>query len=294
MLSRKVMEEIEQAQINELTEHIIYTKLAQKEKNRKNRKILQSIAADEARHAAFWQKLTKKKASPNRWKIFLYFMISRIFGLVFGLKLMERGEDLAQTTYARIGRSYPAAISIKKDEQEHEKKIIGMIEEQHLEYVGSIVLGLNDALVELTGALAGFTLALQDSQLIALVGLITGIAASLSMAASEYLSMKEEQTTKQGETKSPLIASFYTGVAYIFTVTFLILPFLLLSSAVIALVCSLVIAVMIIFLFTFYTSVTNDLPFRRRFLRMAAISLGVALLSFGIGFLVKMLFGIDA
>ena len=36
----------------------------------------------------------------------------------------------------------------------------------------------------------GFTLALSDSKLIALTGSITGIAAALSMASSEYLSTK--------------------------------------------------------------------------------------------------------
>ena len=50
--------------------------------------------------------------------------------------------------------------------------------------MGSVVLGLNDELVEFTGALAGFTLALSDHRLIALTGSITGIAAALSMASS--------------------------------------------------------------------------------------------------------------
>ena len=88
-----------------------------------------------------------------------------------------------------------------------------MIQKQ---YTGSIVLGLNDALVELTGALAGLTLALQNAQIIAVAGLISGIAASLSMAASEYLSIRADGRSHA------LYSAFYTGVAYMMTVLFLI------------------------------------------------------------------------
>lgn len=63
-----------------------------------------------------------------------------------------------------------------------------------LSYMSSVVLGLNDALVEFTGALAGFTLALNEPRLVALTGSITGVAAALSMAASEYLSTKSDAT----------------------------------------------------------------------------------------------------
>jgi VIT1/CCC1 family predicted Fe2+/Mn2+ transporter len=74
-----------------------------------------------------------------------------------------------------------------------------MIEEERLEYVGAMILGLNDALVELSGSLAGFTLALQDSKLVAMVGMITGIAAALSMAvpATWQARRKNEQVTNK-------------------------------------------------------------------------------------------------
>ena len=88
-----------------------------------------------------------------------------------------------------------------------------------------MVLGLNDALVELTGALAGLMLALQNVKLISLSGLITGIAASLSIAASEYLSTRSEDIGKH-----PVSAAIYIGIAYIITVTLLILPYLLLTN----------------------------------------------------------------
>ena len=83
-----------------------------------------------------------------------------------------------------------------------------------------------------------------------------------------------------------------TGISYIVTVALLITPYFVLQSALMALIATLAIAVFIIFLFTFYTSVAKGTPFRRRFLEMAAISLGVATLNFGIGFIVKRTLGI--
>ncbi len=152
-------------------------------------------------------------------------------------------------------------------------------------YLGSIVLGLNDALVELTGALAGLTLALQNSKIIATAGLISGIAASMSMAASEYLSVKAESRRRDA-----FISALYTGTAYIITVLFLISPYLILKSSYHALAFTLLIAVIIIFLFTYISSKKN---FYEKFFEMLLISGGVAAISFIIGYLVRIFFGIE-
>ena len=111
-----------------------------------------------------------------------------------------------------------------------------------------MVLGLNDALVELTGALAGLTLALRNTRLVALTGSITGIAAALSMAASEYLSTREEGADPS---KSPAKAALYTGVAYSLTVLALILPYLLISNPFVCLALTLSAAILIIAVFNF-------------------------------------------
>jgi VIT1/CCC1 family predicted Fe2+/Mn2+ transporter len=151
------------------------------------------------------------------------------------------------------------------------------------------VLGLSDALVELTGALAGLTLALGNSRLIALIGLITGIAAAMSMAASEYLSRRAEEKKDH----SPLKAAVYTGIAYIATVTLLVMSFLLLNNPLVSLAITLLFALLIIVSFTYYLAVVRDMPFKHRFLEMAGLCLGVSLISFGIGFVLRQAFGID-
>jgi VIT1/CCC1 family predicted Fe2+/Mn2+ transporter len=201
---------------------------------------------------------------------------------------MEKAEGDIQSDYEQLKDAIPEADAILHDEQEHEKALLQMLDEERLRYTGSIVLGLNDALVELTGALAGLTLALQNARLIALTGSITGIAAALSMAASEYLSTKSE-----GTGKSAGKASIYTGIAYIATVLVLILPYLVLSNYYVSLACTLVAAVGIIAAFNYYVAVAKSEPFGRRFLEMTGLSLSVAAFSFLVGLLMRTLFGVD-
>jgi VIT1/CCC1 family predicted Fe2+/Mn2+ transporter len=272
----------------EITEYHIYKRLAKSIKNPENRLIMEQIAEDELRHSEDWKKYTQQDIKPNLWDVWKYYLISRIFGFTFGIKLMERGEEKAQANYAQLKGKVPDIEKWIHEEEIHEQKLLAMLDEERLRYAGSVVLGLNDALVELTGALAGLTLALQNVKLIALSGLITGIAASLSMAASEYLSTRSEETDKH-----PVRAAVYTGIAYIITVTLLVLPYLLIQNYIIDLVITLIVAVIIIAVFNYYISVAKDEPFRARFLEMAGLSLGVATFSFIIGYFIRQWLGVD-
>lgn len=275
-------------QENEITEYYIYRNLAERTRDTENRDLLLRIADDEKRHYGEWQEQTGEDVAPNRFKIRWFTFLGCTLGLTFALKLMERGEEGAQESYAELVEEVPAAKQILADEDAHEDALLGMLDEEMLRYTGSIVLGLNDALVELTGALAGLTLALQNTSLIALTASITGIAASMSMAASEYLSTKTEESRK-----TPGRAALYTGIAYVVTVLALILPYLLFDNLFVCLAIALLIAVLIIAAFNYYVSVAEDEPFRRRFVEMAGLSLSIATLSFGVGFLIRELFGVD-
>ncbi len=280
---------LESFQRTEITEHHIYKRLARVVRSPENAKILQQIADDELRHAEGWKKYSGLDIKPNWFKMWFYYIVSRAFGFTFGVKLMEQGEMAAQENYAQIADVIPEAAQFKREEDVHEEQLIGMLDEERLRYAGSVVLGLNDALVELTGALAGLTLALQNGKLIALSGLITGIAASMSMAASEYLSTRSERTEKH-----PVRAAIYTGIAYIVTVTLLVLPYLVSPNTFyIDLVIALVTAVAIIAVFNYYVSVAKGESFRERFVEMAALSLSVAAFSFGIGYLIRTWLGIE-
>lgn len=275
-------------QKGEITEYHIYRKLASLTPDPHNRSVLQRMADEELGHYLVWKQYTGVEVSPDRARIFFYSLVSRLFGLTFGIKLMEMREAGAIAAYRALSPEVPEAAGILRNEEEHEAEIIALIDEKRLQYVGSVVLGINDALVEFTGSLAGFTLALQDTRLIAAAGLIMGAAASLSMGASEYLSQKSEISEKD-----PLTAAIYTGGAYVLTVAVLILPFLLLSGPIEAYLLTLTMAILIIVLFTFYTSVAKDLPFLRRFGEMVVISLGIAAISFLIGFAIRVYLNVD-
>ncbi|MCK7486889.1 MAG: VIT1/CCC1 transporter family protein [Bacillus subtilis] len=286
-IPNSVKKQIAIVQRNEITEYYVYLNIAKRIKSPENRRILESIGAQEKAHHDIWQRYTGTAAKPLRRRIFFFALINFIFGYTFTLKIMERGEDRAKNFYDSIKDYVGEAARIAEEEDAHEHELINMLDEERLQYVGSMVLGLNDALVELTGTLAGLTLAFADPKLISLSGLITGIAASLSMASSEYLSAKADNHP------NALKSAVYTGVAYIITVALMITPYLLLDNHFIALGVMLAIVVFVIFIFNFYISVAKDLPFKKRFFPMVAISLGVALISFGIGFLVKTMFGIE-
>ncbi len=286
-LSKKTIDALLSFQRNEITEHLIYRSLAGVVKDPHNAGVLRSIADDELRHYEFWKRHTGREVGPSRLRAAFYYWTARLLGITFGIKLMERGEDAAQAVYAAIEAEVPGAAGIARDEDLHEEALIAMIDEERLRYMGSIVLGLNDALVELTGTLAGLSFALQNTGLIAMAGFITGIAASLSMAASEYLSTKHEGG------KNPLKSSIYTGTTYVATVLLLITPYLILDSYLLCLAVTMATAIFIILFFNFYISVAKDLPFGKRFLEMASISLGVAAISFGIGFALRRYAGVE-
>jgi vacuolar iron transporter family protein len=275
-------------QQTEITEYHIYKRLARHIRSKENASILEQIAEDELRHYNGWKQYTQEEVSPRWFYVWFYYLVSITFGFTFGVKLMEMGEQAAQKNYAAVSKEVPEASKYEQEEDQHEKKLVEMLDEERLQYAGSVVLGLNDALVELTGALAGLTLALQNTKLIALSGLITGIAASMSMAASEYLSTRSEKTTKE-----PVRAAIYTGIAYILTVSLLVLPYLLIENYYIDLAITMTIAVVIIAVFNYYISIAKGESFKARFLEMAGLSLGVATFSFIIGFFIRKWLGVE-
>ena len=276
------------AQQVEVTESEVYLRLAESVRDGKNAGVLRFIAKQEKRHAAIWRKHAGAEARPEAFKVFWLVMLARLLGLTFVLKRMERKEGTGSRYYGSLAEVFPEARRMGQEEAKHEKALLDMLDEELLRYVGSIVLGLNDALVELTGALAGFTLALGNTRVISLAGLITGISAAFSMAASDYLSTKAEGDPRAAK------SALYTGVTYLVTVILLILPYLLLSNKFLCLGITLAVVIGIVWLFNYYLSVAKDVDFKRRFLEMGAISLGVAAFSFFIGFLLKKLLGVEA
>ena len=271
---------VRRMQDNEATDQRVYAALAKQASLQKNSEILEKMSHDEGLHCAVWGRYTGIEAKADMFRVWLFVVLGKIFGLVFVINLMEGGEDDSAENYRKLMEELPEA--------RHEAQLAAMIHEEKLSYISSMVLGLNDALVELTGALAGFTLALNDNRMVGMAGFITGVAATLSMAASEYLSKKADTSEKH-----PLKAAVYTGVAYMITVAFLLLPYIVFESPLVALGFCLFDAALIILGFTYFVSVVRKESFVRGFTEMITISFSVAGISFLIGWAARSWLNID-
>ena len=278
-------------QVNEITGREVYLSLSKNIKDSHNKALILEIADEELVHYNIYKKYTAEDVVPDKKKIIFYTILSKIFGYIFTIRLLEREEDrsLEILLNPEIAASVIDTKDIREQEEEHEERLISMLDEEKVSYISSIILGLNDALVEITGSLAGFTFAMQNTRIIALSGLITGIAASLSMAFSQYLA--EKSAGKHNYIK----ASLYTGVSYFITVLLLVFPFLIFPDNMYgaALALTLFVVIIVIFIFTFYISIVKKVNFRQRFIEMLSISMGVTVFSFLLGIVAKKLLGID-
>ena len=289
-ISNELMKLVKKAQIDEEFGSILYAFMAKREKNEENKKLLEKMSQDEKIHAEVWKSITKKDLKPNKFSILWFKILTVVMGFTFVVKTMQKKESLAQYGYEQMQNELPEAAKMLEDERRHEKELYNMLDEERLHYIGAMVLGLNDALVELTGAIAGVTFALANTRLVALTGIITGVSATFSMAASNYLAERADNNPKA------LKSSIYTGVAYLITVVLLVLPYLLLPTNMYALAFAIMLAtvILIIMFFNFYISVAKEEPFLKNFATMAIISLSVAVISYIIGVLAKELLGIDS
>ncbi len=288
-LTQKQLDLLTSFQKDELTSALLYKKIAKRVKDKNNKNILLRISTEEQAHAHIWQQYTKKELKPNFFKVLFFQLVSFFLGYTFVIKILETHEYKGIQALQEIKENFPEVEYIISQEETHETELINMLNEERLNYIGAMVLGLNDALVELTGCIAGLTFVLMNTKLIALAGIITGVAATLSMAASNYLAEKANGN------KKALVASCYTGIAYLITVIFLTLPYLLFAEHLFlpALITMLSIVIFLIFIFSAYISIVKSEKIAPRFYEMAGISLTVALISFLIGLGAKMFFGIE-
>ncbi len=275
---------------DEINDYTIYSIMADKCKNDdKNKQIFLKLAKEEKSHYEFCRKITGEDKKPQKLLIMFVIFCVNIFGISFVLKFMENREINGKSFYKHIFDSHPESKQIYEQEIHHETELIDMLHDKKIVYAGAIVLGMSDALVELTGTLSGIALAFENTISVGATGLIMGAAASLSMAGSAYLESKESEA----EDIKPLTYSLYTGITYVSTTMILIFPFLVFDSMLFALIWMFASALIAILGYNFYISVAKGLNFWKRVSQMCAITFGVAIISFVIGYCVKYFLGID-
>jgi VIT1/CCC1 family predicted Fe2+/Mn2+ transporter len=280
---------------NELTEHIIYRKLAAREKNPENKALLEKLSFQEKTHHDFWKELAGdgKEIKPRAMGIWGTILLRDVLGVTFITKFLELHEKGAVAEYQKMLPAIPASRAerfreIIKDEEFHERSFIAQLKEKRIAYIGFIVLGLADAIVEITGTHAGF-LGVTGSTLIAGVsGVIVGFAAAISMASASYLQAKQDTE------KSPLTSAFATGISYLCSVICLALPYFLIRTMLVAFVTSTSVGILLIAGFTFYGAIVFDRKFWGEFGEAVALMLGTAGATFFVGTIVGKIFHLNA
>lgn len=277
---------------DEFTDCTVYRELAKREKNADRKQVLEQLSAKELEHYEFWSKHAQgyqPKVSPLLLRGVV--LLRTLFGLTFTLKFLERTEHKTIAGYKdfllRIPRDdKPTLESIIRDEEEHERYFISQINEGVVQYMSFIVLGLADAIVEITGVHAGF-LGVTSSTLIAgISGLVVGFAAAISMASAAYLQAKHDPT------RSPMTSAISTGIAYIGAVALLALPYFLTHDMLFAFGGSVTLALALTAAFTFYGAILTERMFTKEFAVSVALTLGTALGAYLFGELLGRIFGI--
>jgi len=279
---------------DEFTDATIYEELAKRTKNEAFAGTLRELAAAERKHFAFWHKYIPDAApTVSRFKIYWVLFLKTIFGVTFTVRYLERHEGDVIKAYKSVRHLIPEADrspfdEMLADEVSHEAGFSRRIEGATIRYISFVVLGLADALVEVTGIHAGSLGIYNKTELAGLAGVIAGAAASLAMASAAYAQ------AKQGFQGSAKLSAIYTGVSYFITAVFLATPYFLTRSMVYALGSSLTLAVIIITFATYYSSVISNKPFTRDFAEILGIMLGVTVALYVFGTIIRITTGISA
>lgn len=264
-----------------------YKALLAVEKDPEFKAILADLVEHEKHDVEFWQPFAPDYIpKPNRLQILSWIIMRKVLGLTFIARYLERNERKAVEDYTTIQKEFDDETAEKiqeiiDHESEHESRLINQIKEERVDFISNIVLGLNDGLIELTGALVGFSFALNNSSIAGASGLITGIAASLSMAASAYL-----QSRHEADGRDPKKSALYTGGAYLIVVILLIAPYFLLSSLTSSLLVMAGIVILIIAGMSAYSAILFQQSFKKQFGEMFLFSVGTSLIAFALGTLV--------
>ena len=114
--SPKALEIIRKMQQSELTESVIYEKIAAFAKGDENKQTLLRLSREEKAHYLIWKKYTNQEMKPESLKVLKYTMIARTLGFTFAVKLMERGEENAQVEYDLLAREVAESTAIRQQE----------------------------------------------------------------------------------------------------------------------------------------------------------------------------------
>lgn len=279
---------------DEYTDHLVYKRLAAsgRTKDPKLKDILTKLSNAEYKHYQYWKKYTEdSKIHPSMFTVYLTLFLRYLLGVTFAVKYLERHEDVVVKQYKSVSHLIPESDKtgfdeMVADEIEHEETFLNQTEGKYLKYISFIVLGLADAIVEISGIHAGSLGIYNKTELAGLAGVVAGAAASIAMASAAYAQ------AKQGFQGSASISAVFTGISYFVNAIVLATPYFLTKVMTIALGTSITLAIIIVAFISYYNSIISDANFLRDFGELAGIMLGASAALFVFGLVIRSIFGI--
>ncbi|RIE07445.1 rubrerythrin family protein [Candidatus Cryosericum odellii] len=188
----------------------LYAYLAGSEKNPALRARFAELARVETLHMAFWRAFLLKRGIATAEPSWFSFAWSRLLRQLLGtrryLSLLEITEATAVDSYyqflnfATLEEAEKTNIArIIEDELGHEEELESQFNALPKDNVRDFVMGMNDGLVELLGAVTGLSAVYPTRpQIVAVNGLVVGLAGALSMGIGTWVSVRSQRQVNEG------------------------------------------------------------------------------------------------
>ncbi|MGC8533382.1 MAG: VIT1/CCC1 transporter family protein [Candidatus Parvarchaeum sp.] len=197
-------DEIKKVLNSEKLSYELYSKLERIERNKQLKKKLRELKELDSKHIRVWTEIYQELNIPvrergNKLELFLFILLRKLFGSGLTLSVINSLENRKVSDLSKIFDVIP--------DKQREKVVNYLVEELYqerilkkeswesgiLSHIRDVVFGMNDGLVEVLAAVAGFTGAIHNNLLIAVAGTIVGLSGTISMAVGAYLSSKSEK-----------------------------------------------------------------------------------------------------
>ena len=206
----KLAQHFYQMEMNDFYTYMEISKVIQKQDIREK---IEKIALMEKKHAQFWADFLKNRnaaipeTSINKTKLLFMKFLSKFMNPIIVISFFELGESGAIKQYynflkqASLNKEERQRLKeIILDEIEHETFFARQINEKGVSNIRDFVLGMNDGLVEILGAVAGLSAVyLYNPIMVGISGLIVGFAGALSMGIGAFISVRSQRQVNQAQ-----------------------------------------------------------------------------------------------
>ena len=281
---------------DEAKDRAIYEALAKayRGSNHRYTETFRTLAATEQKHYDFWKGYAGgREAKPSRLATFFILNLRLLMGTTFAIRFLERHEANTIARYRAIAPLIPedgrgAFQDIIADEMSNERSLRDRVEGPFVKYISFVILGLADAIVEISGIHAGSLGIYNSTELTGMAGIVAGAAASIAMASAAYAQ------AKQGFRGSAPVSASFTGASYFVSAAILAGPYFLTGAMVTAMAVSLTFGIVMVMAATYYNSVVSGKRFIKDFAELVAIMLAATAALYLFGDVVRVYTGIAA